>query len=941
MHGATDYDTTYYTITLNSPPTVTGPADKNIALCSLPATISVKPFTFSDLDNNIQSKSTNKGTLSGDSVYYTATTSGPDIIIVTVTDSCGALDQDTVIVTKTLNSPPVVTGPADKNIALCSLPATISVKPFIFSDLDNNIQSKSTNKGTLSGDSVYYTATTSGPDTIIVTVTDSCGALDQDTVIVTKTLNSPPVVTGPADKNIALCSLPAAISVKPFTFSDPNNNIQSKSTNKGTLSGDSVYYTATTSGPDTIIVTVTDSCGALDQDTVLVIKSVNSPPNVTAPDSTKFYCSPPVIGFTVLATDQDPGDTITLEGPGISPPKKGINNVSAYVQFNISSSGTYTYIYKVTNGCGAVDYDTATWIITINSSPTLKIPQSITACLGDTAKFTVTGDDPDKNYNISLEKLSGVGDFTNLNGKPPLTGNWSWIPSPSDTLSNSNPDTVVFKVTDHCGFSVTDTVLVIAQNCACGIYVKIGQDSCANPGDTVSVPILLKTSVPLGGFDLRIEFDPTVLYFLNVTRGSGLPSGWEYFTYRQLPCPMCGCCKYKLLFLGLYDIKDLHAGLPIEPNSDYIELARVKFKVANDNNLRGFFTNVCFEWDEGDCTQNTFSDPTGYILYVSSNPEEFNYAECDTQHHAGNEVLNRVCFEPCGGVQICTTGGNLIGDINLNLIPYDPADLTLFSSYFIYGLSVFVTDPYWRSVQIANTDINRDGFTLSLSDFVYMIRVMMHDATALPKLTPEESQLKVLLSSIGSEHIITFDSRTPIGAAVLVFKSKGKSGTPELTTSQMEIRSGQVEDELRVLLYSSAGSSISSGNNDVLKIKAEEGLELISIEAVDPYGRPLTISTAFKNIPLEFTLMPNYPNPFNPETNISFALPADSRVSLRIYNLSGQLVKALLDTNLPAGTYTVNWDGTNGSEEKVASGIYFYKLTAGNYSQTRKMCLMK
>ncbi len=916
--GALDKDTVIVNKSVNSPPVVTGPADKNIALCSLPATISVKPFTFSDTDNNIQSKSTNKGTLSGDSVYYTVTTSVPDTIIVTVTDSCGALDKDTVIVNKSVNSPPVVTSPADKNIALCSLPATISVKPFTFSDTDNNIQSKSTNKGTLSGDSVYYTVTTSVPDTIIVTVTDSCGALDKDTVIVNKSVNSPPVVTSPADKNIALCSLPATISVKPFTFSDTDNNIQSKSTNKGTLSGDSVYYTATTSVPDIIIVTVTDSCGALDKDTVIVNKSVNSPPVVTSPDSTKFLCTSGVIGFTVTATDPDPGDTITLEGSGIPTPKKGVNNVSANVQFNITSSGTYNYVYKVTNGCGAADYDTATWIITINSLPTLVVPQTISACLGDTAKFAVKGDDPDKDYNITLEKLSGVGDFPPRNGKPPLTGEWSWIPSPSDTLNN--PHKVVFRVTDHCGAYVIDTVYVTVQNCACDIYVKIGEVDCANPGDTVSVPILLKTSTPIGGFDLRIEFDPTIFYFLNVTRGDGLSADWEYFTYRQLPCPMCGCCKYKLLLLGFYDIKDLHAGIPIEPNSDYVELARVKFKVANDNNLRGFFTNVCFEWDEGECTQNTFSDPTGYILYVSSNPEEFNYAECDTQYHPGNEVLNRVCFEPCGGVLICTTGKKVRGDINLNLIAYDPADLTLFSSYFIYGTSVFTIDP---PVQIANTDINADGYPLSLSDFILMIRIILNDASAIPKPTPG-SDLATIYVSQGK-----VSTNANLGAALFTFKGEGK------VSSNLTFEQGVVDGNMKVLVYMNSGAGLTG------ELLTVSGATLDKIEAVDNFGRPVKTTLVNKVIPTAFALYPNYPNPFNPTTNISFALPEDSRVSLKIYNLSGQIVKTVIDANLPAGTFTVIWDGINSSDERVASGIYFYKLTAGNYSQTRKMCLMK
>jgi flagellar hook assembly protein FlgD len=94
-------------------------------------------------------------------------------------------------------------------------------------------------------------------------------------------------------------------------------------------------------------------------------------------------------------------------------------------------------------------------------------------------------------------------------------------------------------------------------------------------------------------------------------------------------------------------------------------------------------------------------------------------------------------------------------------------------------------------------------------------------------------------------------------------------------------------------------------------------------------------------IPTAYALNANYPNPFNPTTNISFALAEDSKVCLKIYNLSGQLVKTLVDANLSAGTYTVSWNGTNGSEEKVASGIYFYKLSAGSYSQTRKMCLLK
>jgi hypothetical protein len=648
---------------------------------------------------------------------------------------------------------------------------------------------------------------------------------------------------------------------------------------------------------------------------------MNNPPIVIAPDSSKFFCGPDTIRFRVTATDPDVGDTITLSGPGISVPIKGVSPVYANVKFYISSSGTYNYVYQVTNHCGAVDYDTATWTVTVNSPPTLNLPQSITACLGDTARLTVTGNDPDNNYNITLEKLSGVGNFITLNGKPPLSGSWTWVPGASDIPSN--PHQVIFQVTDHCGRSVIDTVSVTVQSCACDIFVKIGEDSCANPGDTVSIPILLKTSVQIGGFDLRIEFDPTVLFFMKVTRGSGLPSGWEYFTYRQLPCPLCGCCKYKLLLLGIYDLKNTQAGVPIEPSSDYIEVARVKFQVSSNNNLRGFFSNVCFEWDKGNCTQNSFSDVSGYRLYVSSNPDQFSYADCDTQFDVGNEVLNRVCFEDCGGIQVCTTGEKVRGDINLNLIAYDPADAVLFSSYFIYGTSVFTIDP---PVQIANTDINADGFPLSLSDFVLMLRIMTGDATPIPKPTPGSDLATIYAVTKGNETRISTNAN--LGAALFVFEGAVKVST-DLKNEQ-----GVVNNQTRVLVYMNSNTGITG------QLLTAEG-KLVSVEAVDNFIRPVKTTVVNRAIPTAYALNANYPNPFNSTTNISFALAEDSKVYLKIYNLSGQLVKTLVDANLTAGTYTVSWDGTNGSEDKVASGIYFYKLSAGSYSQTRKMCLIK
>jgi len=77
--------------------------------------------------------------------------------------------------------------------------------------------------------------------------------------------------------------------------------------------------------------------------------------------------------------------------------------------------------------------------------------------------------------------------------------------------------------------------------------------------------------------------------------------------------------------------------------------------------------------------------------------------------------------------------------------------------------------------------------------------------------------------------------------------------------------------------------------------------------------------------PKEFRLYPNYPNPFNPITTISYDLPEDGFVELSVYNMRGEKVATLIKGNQEVGSYRLNWDGTSQSGEMVASGIYFLR----------------
>jgi len=96
------------------------------------------------------------------------------------------------------------------------------------------------------------------------------------------------------------------------------------------------------------------------------------------------------------------------------------------------------------------------------------------------------------------------------------------------------------------------------------------------------------------------------------------------------------------------------------------------------------------------------------------------------------------------------------------------------------------------------------------------------------------------------------------------------------------------------------------------------------------------------NVPSEYTLSQNYPNPFNASTQIKFSLEYGGLVKLEIFNILGEKVATPVDNEyMGAGQHSTNWDGTDTQGKAVASGMYFYRLTAGDFAEMKKMVLMK
>lgn len=133
-----------------------------------------------------------------------------------------------------------------------------------------------------------------------------------------------------------------------------------------------------------------------------------------------------------------------------------------------------------------------------------------------------------------------------------------------------------------------------------------------------------------------------------------------------------------------------------------------------------------------------------------------------------------------------------------------------------------------------------------------------------------------------------------------------------------------------------------------------------SISVGDPFVEHLTVSTAASSpgttidgqtttgievvdnsMPVSYQLQQNYPNPFNPSTEINFSIPERGFVKLTIFDIRGREIKSLVNKEMNAGVYKVNWDGTNGSGVLVSTGVYLYRIVANNFAQSRKMILLK
>ncbi|MBN1212544.1 MAG: T9SS type A sorting domain-containing protein, partial [candidate division Zixibacteria bacterium] len=223
---------------------------------------------------------------------------------------------------------------------------------------------------------------------------------------------------------------------------------------------------------------------------------------------------------------------------------------------------------------------------------------------------------------------------------------------------------------------------------------------------------------------------------------------------------------------------------------------------------------------------------------------------------------------------------------------------------------------------------NADGMTLTVADLVYLIRVIVNDAVPFPKPVFHDTYRADF--TVKDNLLSIAETSARIGALHLIIEGEARVALHE-SVAGMEIQTYFNGENTSVIIYNMRGQTFLE-EGPILVIDGPNKIR--SVEAGSFDGQVMT-SMIVDNLPRDFALSQNYPNPFNPITTIEFALPEACEWKLTVYNILGQVVETWSDQSNP-GFYKLEWDAA-----RFASGVYFYRLTAGKFSATKKMVLLK
>jgi hypothetical protein len=618
-------------------------------------------------------------------------------------------------------------------------------------------------------------------------------------------------------------------------------------------------------------------------------------------------------------------------------------------------------MYDACDGFTQTSFD----VCVTNARPTITCPDDALVALGDTFDFQLTATDGPPvgplplafgldasgttfPGTVTINAATGAGSFTTDPLDPAMSGFFTISAFVTDGANICDPAGCNEFNADTCSFQV--------EVRAAGVVIEKVHNQIQGQVTTVSIDMLPNTfnNWSIAGFDFLIAYDPTALTVTDVNEGTFFTDcDWEYFTYRFGPYGNCGtgCPSGFLRIVGLAETND-GANHPDCFNNDGVadpgpgsststQLASIDFLVSNDFTFECQYVPIRFVWY--DCGDNTLSDVSGQTLLMSLHVFDYLGEEGDPPVDTYVEIMGDDALptytgaptecntytakgEPFRGVNFWNGGVDIIcknliddpGDININGVAYEIADAVMFTRYFIVGEEIAFAGHV--NASIAASDVNLDGLALSVADLVYLIRVVVGDAL------PYSGSNKVEAVSANYNFnggVVSVDQS--MGAAYFVVEGTNVSATG---IGDVNVETGIVDGNTHVLVtgFDADAETFHAFNGDFLQLNGN----ILSVEFASSEGAMVNIS----NRPTTFQVYQNYPNPFNPTTKITFDNPSNKAWNVTIYNVAGQTVGSFSGDN--GYNVELDWDASN-----LASGVYFYKVVAGDNVETKKAVLLK
>ena len=523
---------------------------------------------------------------------------------------------------------------------------------------------------------------------------------------------------------------------------------------------------------------------------------------------------------------------------------------------------------------------------------------------GATLEFEVKAHDPDgDSLTLSMEPLEGYEPtFLTTKGDSVVTQTFSFRPD-----FGQGPATiwVTFKAEDELGWERTKTVRIEIIETAQDVLIATSEQGGIPGSSGRMVPFIITNSIPIYGFQFTLRWDHTMVDIDSFVRTDA--------------------------------IKEFSLWTNLGDSSGVVTI--LVFGLAGQTIPAGIET----------------------VLYAAfSVDENAPPGEVPLQLENAREAVNPGDpSQPLGMVHGKFTI-DLFGDANIDRT-VDIADVVSVVAYILGNID-------FTSRQFLAANVVPDD-SIDVADLVGTINIILGRWTG-PSPSPYSDSEPPAIVRLDYEDLqpgttgevkVLADLEVPVAGAQIEINYDPEQlsfEAPRLSDWSDKFIAEYKDDKqgkLIVLLYNMSNDPISPGEGNMLSLPVTVSpdimnkikLEIDEIVLADENAVKIPVDDGKASVPQAFELSQNYPNPFNPNTTIKYTLSSvggeeeSLPTTLKIYNILGEVVRTLVNEPKSTGVYYEVWDGKDGRGDQVASGIYFYRLKAGEFSETKKMVLLK